>query len=293
MRFMRVGDIGGERPVAGSSDGRYFDLSSLTADIDGPFLAGGGVERAAEAISEGRLPELDLTGLRIGAPIARPGKVMCVGLNYTDHADETGAAYPTEPVVFMKAPNTVIGPDDEVRVPPGSTTTDYEVELAIIIARTARYLPSIEAAADIVAGYAISNDVSEREWQIERGGTWDKGKSFETFNPLGPWLVTPEEIGDPQTLGMRLYVNGELRQNGSTAKMIFNALHAVWYISQFTVLEPGDLINTGTPAGVAHGANDFAFLKQGDVIEVEIDKLGRQRQTVGQGRAAEPASGNA
>ncbi len=182
----------------------------------------------------------------------------------------------------MKASNTVVGPDDRVLVPRGSTKTDYEVELAVVIGATARYLDSPADADAVIAGYAIADDVSEREYQHDRGGTWDKGKSCETFNPLGPWLVTPDEVGDPQALGLRLWVNGEPRQQGSTKNMIFDVRHVVWYLSQFMVLDPGDVINTGTPAGVAFGANDFPYLTAGDVVEVEIDRLGRQRHVIGQ-----------
>lgn len=219
--------------------------------------------------------------MRYGPPVARPRKVVCVGLNYRDHAAESGAEIPDEPVVFMKATNTVIGPDDEVLVPRRSRKTDYEVELAVVIGATARYLEP-DQAAGVIAGYAISNDVSEREFQLERGGTWDKGKSCETFNPLGPWFVTADEVGDPQDLGLRLWVDGELRQDGHTKNMIFGVYEIVAYLSQFMVLEPGDVINTGTPAGVALGLGDSAYLRAGMTVEVEIDRLGRQRQTVGQ-----------
>ncbi|MEO3807378.1 fumarylacetoacetate hydrolase family protein [Sphaerisporangium sp. B11E5] len=261
--------------------GRVFDLSSLTADIDGAFLAGGGAERVRSALAEGRLPEAGPYE-RVGAPVARPGKVICIGLNYSDHAEETGAVPPPEPVVFLKASSTVVGPDDEVLVPRGSVKTDYEVELAVVVGRRARYLSSPEEAAGVIAGYAVANDVSEREFQLERGGQWDKGKSCETFNPLGPWLVTGEEVGDPQGLGLRLWVNGELRQNGSTKDQIFGVYHVIWYLSQFMVLEPGDVVNTGTPAGVALGRGPDAYLREGDVVELEIDGLGRQRQRMGQ-----------
>ncbi|MFI7034955.1 fumarylacetoacetate hydrolase family protein [Microbispora rosea] len=281
MKLLRVGPAGEERPCVLTPDGRVFDVSSLTADIDGAFLSGGGVERVRSALAEGGLPEAGPYE-RIGAPIARPGKVVCIGLNYSDHAEETGAAIPAEPVVFMKASNTVVGPDDEVLVPRRSVKTDYEVELAVILGRTARYLESPEAAAEVIAGYAVSNDVSEREFQNERGGQWDKGKSCETFNPLGPWLVTADEVGDPQALGLRLWVNGELRQNGGTKNQIFGVHHVIWYLSQFMVLEPGDVVNTGTPAGVALGRGPQAFLREGDVVELEIDGLGRQRQRMGQ-----------
>ncbi|WP_431946903.1 fumarylacetoacetate hydrolase family protein [Actinacidiphila sp. bgisy167] len=282
MRFLRVGPVGRERPAVLDADGVAYDLTPLTGDIDGAFLAGDGPDRVRTALTDGALPRADLTGLRTGAPVARPGKVVCVGLNYVDHAAETATPLPTEPVVFMKASNTVVGPDDTVLVPRTSTATDYEIELAAVIGRTARYLESPDAAAEVIAGYAIADDVSERSFQHERGGQWDKGKSCETFNPLGPWLVTPDEAGDPQDLGMRLWVNGELRQDGHTKDMVFGVHHIVWYLSQFMVLDPGDVINTGTPAGVAFGANDFAYLRPGDVVEAAIDRLGRQRHVLGQ-----------
>ena len=281
MRLVRLGEAGSERPAVLAGDGRAFDLSGITRDVDGAFLAGGGGARAAAALAAGELPELDGRGLRVGAPIARPGKVVCIGLNYADHAAESGAATPAEPVVFMKAANTVVGPDDVVLVPRGSTRTDYEIELAVVIGATARYLADPSHAEAVIAGYAISNDVSEREFQLDRGGQWDKGKSCETFNPLGPWLVTADEVADPQNLGLRLWVNGEPRQDGNTKNMIFDVAHIVWYLSQFMVLEPGDLINTGTPAGVALGGR-YPYLVEGDVMELEIDGLGRQRQPVGQ-----------
>ncbi|WP_084959400.1 fumarylacetoacetate hydrolase family protein [Thermoactinospora rubra] len=276
MKLLRVGPAGQERPVVMDPGGAFRDLGE--PDIDGAFLASGGVARVRDRL--GDLPVVDVTGMRVGAPIARPGKIVCIGLNFRDHAAESGAAIPEEPVVFMKAANAMVGPYDEVLIPRGSGKTDWEVELAIVIGATARYLDSREAAREVVAGYAVSNDVSEREFQLERGGQWDKGKSCETFNPLGPWLVTADEIPDPRNLGMRLWVNGERRQNGTTKDMIFDVFEIVRYLSQFMVLEPGDVINTGTPAGVALGG--FPYLKPGDVMELEIDGLGRQRQTVGQ-----------
>ncbi len=251
-------------------------------EIDGAFLASGGVARVREALERDALPVVDAESLRIGAPIARPGKIVCIGLNYSDHAAESGAQPPAEPVVFMKAANTLVGPYDEVLVPRGSVKTDWEVELAVVIGRTARYLESREEALTVVAGYAVANDVSEREFQLDRGGQWDKGKSCETFNPLGPWLVTADEVGDPQDLPMRLWVNGEQRQNGHTKNMIFDVAEIVRYLSRFMVLEPGDVINTGTPAGVAMGMPGQPYLRAGDVMELEIEGLGRQRQTVGQ-----------
>ena len=282
MRLMRVGPAGAEQPVVLDAEGNAYDLRPVTSEIDGGFLAADGADRARAALAANHLPSLDLTGLRIGAPVARPGKVICIGLNYADHADETAAEYPAEPVVFMKAANTVVGPDDTVLVPRTSLKTDYEIELAVVIGRTARYLDSPDDAEGVIEGYAIADDVTERAFQLERGGQWVKGKSCETFNPLGPWLVTPDEAGDPQQLGMRLWVNGELRQDGHTKNMIFGVRHIVWYLSQFMVLEPGDVINTGTPAGVALGANDFPYLRAGDVVEAEIDRLGRQRHVFGQ-----------
>ncbi|MGP3917470.1 fumarylacetoacetate hydrolase family protein [Nonomuraea sp. 10N515B] len=280
MKLLRVGPVGQERPAVLDDAGNLRDIGE--PDIDGAFLASGGVARVREALERGDLPVIDVEGLRVGAPIARPGKIVCIGLNYSDHAAESGLEAPAEPVVFMKAPNTVIGPYDEVLVPRGSVKTDWEVELAVIIGQKARYLSSKEEALGVIAGYAVANDVSEREFQLERGGQWDKGKSCETFNPLGPWLVTADEVGDPQSLSLRLWVNGERRQDGDTKNMIFDVAEIVRYLSQFMVLEPGDVINTGTPAGVAMGMPGQPYLKAGDVMELEIEGLGRQRQTVGQ-----------
>jgi len=206
-------------------------------------------------------------------------------LNSFDHAEETGATPPTEPILFLKTPDTVVGPNDEVLIPHRSVKTDFEVELAVVIGRTARYLESAEDGLACVAGYAVVNDVSEREFQIERGGQWDKGKNCETFNPLGPWLVTADEVPDPQALELKLWVNGESRQDGSTSQMIFGVAEIIRYLSQFMVLRPGDVINTGTPAGVALGKPEpKPYLREGDVVEVEIPGLGRQRQTFGQAK---------
>ncbi|MFE2756683.1 fumarylacetoacetate hydrolase family protein [Actinosynnema sp. NPDC059335] len=282
MRLLRVGEPGAERPAVLDADDTAYDLSGLTADIDGAFLSTGGVARVRAALADGSLPRLDLARQRIGSPVARPGKVVCIGLNYADHAAETATPPPAEPVVFLKATNTVVGPNDTVLIPRTSVKTDYEIELAVVIGATARYLDSAARADDVIAGYAIADDVTERAFQHERGGQWDKGKSCETFNPLGPWLVTADEVADPQALGMRLSVNGEPRQQGSTADMIFGVREVVRYLSHFMVLEPGDVINTGTPAGVAFGANDFPYLRAGDVVEAEIDGLGRQRHVLGQ-----------
>ncbi len=273
MRYLRVGPAGRERPVA-LADGRYYDLSGVTADIDGAFLAGGGIASVAG------LPEIDVTGQRIGAPIARPGVVLCIGQNYAAHAAESGAAPPPVPIMFYKAPNTVVGPDDDILVPRGSVRTDWEVELGVVIGRRVRYLDSPAEALAHVAGYVLSDDVSERTYQMdESGGQWSKGKSCETFNPLGPWLVTPDEIGGPQGLRLRSSVNGEPRQDSSTADMIFDVAYLIWHLSRYTVLEPGDLVNTGTPQGVALSGR-FPYLRAGDVVEMEIEGLGRQRNTV-------------
>lgn len=261
-------------------DGATFDVSAITADFDGAFFARGGVDLIERAA--GRLQPVDITGRRIGAPIARPGAVLCIGMNYAAHAAESGAEPPKVPVLFYKSPNTVIGPADEVLIPRRSVKTDWEVELAVVIGRTARYLPSRQAALDCVAGYALSNDVSERAFQLEiSGGQWSKGKSCETFNPLGPYLVTPEEIGDPQDLRLQSWVNGEPRQDSTTRDMIFDVAEIIYQLSQVLVLDPGDLINTGTPQGVALSGK-FPYLAAGDVMELEIRGLGRQRQVLGQ-----------
>ncbi len=280
MKLLRVGQVGTERPALLDEQGVLRDLSSLVTDIDGALLADApALERIRAAAAAGELPRLDPAGLRTGPPVARIGKVVCIGLNYHDHARETGAAVPAEPIVFLKAPDTVVGPHDPVLVPRGSVKTDWEVELAVVIGRTARYLETDDEARAAVAGYTIAHDVSEREFQIERGGQWDKGKNCETFNPLGPWLVTADEVPDPQALGVRLWVNGTLRQDGTTAEQIFPVAEVVRYLSRFMTLYPGDVINTGTPAGVAMGCPEpKPYLRAGDVVELEIDGLGRQRQ---------------
>jgi 2-keto-4-pentenoate hydratase/2-oxohepta-3-ene-1,7-dioic acid hydratase in catechol pathway len=217
---------------------------------------------------------------RIGAPIARPHQILCIGLNYSDHAAETGQAVPEEPILFTKSPNTLVGPYDDVRIPRGATKTDWEVELGIVIGRRTSYLDSVEQARDSIAGWLVVNDVSERAFQMERGGQWVKGKSAETFNPAGPWLVTPDEVADVMDLGMWLDVSGVRRQTGSTATMIFDPFFIVHHLSQFMVLEPGDLINTGTPPGVGMGLKPPVWLQPGDVMELGIDGLGSQRQRV-------------
>ena len=284
MRLVRVGEVGREVPavldehdVAHSLEGQP-DFAALAA-------APQALDGVRQVLGAGDLPVLGPLGElgRIGSPVPRPGKIVCVGLNYRDHARETGGELPSEPVLFLKGTDTMVGPYDEVLVPRGSQKTDWEVELGVVVGQRARYLASPEDARAHVLGYAVSHDVSERAFQLERGGQWDKGKSCETFNPFGPWLVTADEVPDPQALGLRLSVNGTLRQDGSTADMAFGVDHVVWYVSQFMVLEPGDVINTGTPAGVALGQPDpKPFLRAGDVVELEIDGLGRQRQVLGQ-----------
>jgi 2,4-didehydro-3-deoxy-L-rhamnonate hydrolase len=288
LKFIRLGPLGTERPAVIDEQGAVHDLSGLTVDIDGAFLAAGGLDAAAQALAAGELPALndpgDGTGQRLGAPIARPSAVICVGMNYAAHAAESGSAPPTKTVVFFKHPNTVVGPFDDVLLPPGSTKTDWEVELGVVIGKRARYLSSPSEALAHVAGYTVSNDVSEREFQIElSGGQWSKGKSSETFNPLGPWLVPASQVGDGSGLGLRSFVNGEPRQDSTTADMIFDVAQLVYDLSQYLVLEPGDLLNSGTPQGVGLGGK-FPYLAAGDVMELEIDGLGRQRQTLVQGR---------
>ncbi len=288
LKFIRLGQLGAERPAVIDEQGVVHDLSGLTTDLDGAFLAGGGLDAAGRALAAGSLPVLDDPGdgslLRLGAPIARPTAVICIGMNYAAHAAESGSEPPTRTVIFFKHPNTVIGPYDEVLLPPGSTKTDWEVELGVVIGTRARYLASPADALAHVAGYTVSNDVSEREYQIEiSGGQWSKGKSSETFNPLGPWLVRASEVGDGSGLGLRSFVNGEPRQDSTSSDLIFDVAQIVYDLSQYLVLEPGDLINTGTPQGVALSGR-FPYLAAGDVMELEIDGLGRQRQTVAQGR---------
>lgn len=279
MKLGRIGKPGSERPVVFDIGGRDLDASTVTADYDAAFWASGGLDRLRGAIKDGALPEARTDGERIGAPVARPGKVVCIGLNYSDHAAESGMEVPTEPIVFFKASNTVVGPHDDVAIPRGSVKTDWEVELGVVIGAECRYLDDAADAAERIAGYVVSNDVSEREYQLERGGQWVKGKSCETFNPCGPWLVTPEEVGDADALELWLDVNGVRRQTGSTATMVFNVAYLVHYLSQFMVLEPGDLINTGTPPGVGMGSQPPTFLQIGDVMQLGITGLGRQRQT--------------
>jgi 2-keto-4-pentenoate hydratase/2-oxohepta-3-ene-1,7-dioic acid hydratase in catechol pathway len=278
MRLVRLGEYGREIPaVQLANSPEMFDARSVASDYDPDFFAGGGIERIRSALSDGKLAPLREKNLRIGAPVRKPEKIVCIGLNYRNHARESGMEVPKEPIIFMKAPNTLVGPHDDVRIPHKSQKTDWEIELAVIIGSTASYIASPADAMAHVAGYAVSNDVSEREFQLERGGQWDKGKSCATFNPLGPWLVTADEIPDPQRLQMSLDVNGQRVQNESTADMIFPVNHLVWYVSQFMVLEPGDIINTGTPSGVGLGLRPPRYLAVGDEMRLGIDGLGEQR----------------
>ncbi|MFI6879052.1 fumarylacetoacetate hydrolase family protein [Streptomyces sp. NPDC050400] len=276
MRLMRIGPAGRERPVLAAPDGRHFDLSPVTDDIDGAFLAALG-EQPGLVPPLADLTETDITGQRVGAPVARPSAVLCIGQNYAAHAAESGAEPPERPILFYKSPNTVVGPYDDVLIPRGGEKTDWEVELAVVIGRRASYLASPDEALAHVAGYAVSNDVSERAFQLEEsGGQWSKGKSCATFNPLGPVLVTSDEVGDPQGLRLRSWVNGDPRQDSVTADMIFSVAEIVHHLSQYLVLEPGDVINTGTPQGVALSGR-FPYLGPDDVMEMDIAGLGRQR----------------
>ena len=280
MKLVRFGPSGQERPALIDAKGDRRDLARYAVDFDRVFLDGGGIERlqrlGADEIAACPLVPKEA---RWGAPVARPGKVVCIGLNYADHAAEAGMAIPKEPIVFLKASNTVVGPYDDVLIPRKSLKTDWEVELGVIIGRTARYLDSAKDAAAHIAGYCVSNDVSEREFQIERGGQWTKGKSCDTFNPLGPWLLTRDECVSPNDLAMSLTVNGQQRQKGSTRTMIFDPFFVVHYLSQFMTLEAGDVITTGTPPGVGMGMKPTpVFLKAGDVMELSIAGLGTQKQ---------------
>ena len=261
-------------------NGRRRDLSGEFRDWDSPFFGSGGLESLQGLLRKGSLEEFPEVpeSARWGAPVARPRKIVCIGLNFHDHARESGMEVPKEPILFLKATNTVVGPNDHLLIPRRSQKTDWEVELGVVIGREARYLESLDQATDGIAGYCISHDVSEREFQLERGGQWSKGKSCDTFNPLGPWLATPDEVPGVMKLAMKLWVNGELRQNGNTGTLIFGPAHLIHYISQFMTLEPGDVISTGTPPGVGLGMKPPQYLKAGDVVELEIDGLGRQRQ---------------
>lgn len=277
MKLARLGDIGSEIPVIITGDATY-DLRNLTADIDGHFLEGNGLDAARTALQAGSLPELaSAAASRIGAAIARPSAVICIGQNYAAHAVESGSQPPTTPIIFLKTPNTVVGPNDAASIPRTSVKTDWEVELGVVIAQRASYLESPADSIHHIAGFVTANDLSERDFQLNvSGGQWSKGKSAPGFSPIGPWLVTPDEV-DYKNLRLRSWVNGEARQDSSTADMIFDVDFLVWHLSQYLALEPGDVILTGTPQGVALSGR-FPYLKAGDVVEIEIDGLGRQRQ---------------
>ncbi|SCX35741.1 fumarylacetoacetate hydrolase family protein [Agrobacterium rosae] len=275
MKLMRVGQPGQEKPAILDTDGNVRDLSSHVKDIGGEAISSEGLKKIA-AIDLSSLPVL--AGERVGACVSGTGKFICIGLNFSDHAAETGAKVPSEPVIFMKATSAIVGPNDNVVIPRGSEKTDWEVELGVVIGKTAKYVSEADAL-DYVAGYCVSHDVSERAFQSERQGQWTKGKSCDTFGPIGPWLVTKDEVSDPQNLGMWLKVNGETMQNGSSKTMVYGVAHVVSYLSQFMSLHPGDVISTGTPPGVGLGMKPQRFLKAGDVVELGIEGLGTQKQT--------------
>jgi len=282
MKLMRIGNVGEERAAVAVDESRYVDISDLVVDIDSDFFQSEkwfDIEAEVnKRISENQVHEI--AGKRIGAPFARPHQIICIGLNYADHAKESGAEVPSEPIIFTKASNTLVGPNDTVIIPKNSEKCDWEVELGIVIGKRAKYLSSEAEAAEYIAGYVLCNDVSEREFQLERQGQWSKGKSCETFNPAGPWLVTRDELSDVSDLKMSLLVNGRVMQNSTSAQMVFKPEFLVYYLSQFMVLEPGDLINTGTPPGVGLGFKPPIYLKDGDVMQLEIEGLGKQTQNV-------------
>lgn len=279
MELIRYGAVGAELPAVRDDAGHTFDARPVTADYDGTFLAADGIERLRTALTRGELPPVDVAGQRLGAPIARPSAVACIGMNYAAHAAESGAAPPEYPVVFFKHPACVVGPHDDLVLPVGSQKTDWEVELAVVIKKTPRYLSDPAEAADYIAGYALADDVSERAYQLEiSGGQWSKGKCAETFNPLGPVLRPADEI-DAGNLALRSWVNGELRQDSSTRDLIFSVPQLIVHLSHYMLLMPGDVVNTGTPEGVALSGR-FPYLRAGDTVAMEIDGLGRQEQTV-------------
>lgn len=280
MKLIRFGEPGKEKPGLLLESGKMIDASEHTSNYDEAFFTNGGLNRL-KVWAEGAgssAPEVE-AGVRLGAPIARPSKIICIGLNYADHAKEGNMEVPPEPVVFFKASSAFCGPNDNTIIPRGSKKTDWEVELAVVIGKKASYV-SEEEALEYVAGYMLHNDYSEREWQLEKAGQWVKGKSADTFAPCGPFLATPDELGDIHNLGLWLKVNGEKVQDGNTSNLIFNIPHLISYLSQFMSLLPGDIISTGTPAGVGLGFNPPRFLKPGDVVELGIEGLGEQKQTM-------------
>lgn len=277
MRFVRFGPVGRERPgvMIVERAGVCLDISEVVSDIS-PETIGGLGEITSRVRSTPGLPEVDVSRVRLGSPIGRPRKIIAIGFNYADHVAEAQAEIPTEPVAFMKATSSICGPDDDVVFPRGATKVDWEIELGVVVGSEGRYLDDEVEAEQSIAGYVVVNDVSERAFQLERGGQWMKGKSADTFTPVGPWLVTPDEIADPLDLSLSLSVNGEIRQNASTSTMIFSPAHCVWYLSQFMTLEPGDLIVTGTPPGVGLATGEY--LEIGDVMKATIAGLGTQTQ---------------
>jgi 2-keto-4-pentenoate hydratase/2-oxohepta-3-ene-1,7-dioic acid hydratase in catechol pathway len=282
MKLIRHGELNKEKTGV-AIDGKNYDTAAFGQDYNEAFFGSGGLEKLKVFVEKslkngGSLP-LVAQGVRLGSPVARPSKIVCIGLNYVDHARETGATPPPEPVIFMKSTTALCGPNDNIIIPKNSKKTDWEVELAVVIGRKASYVSEADAL-DYVAGYVLHNDVSEREFQIERSGTWDKGKGCDTFAPLGPWLVTPDEIKDVNKLRLWLTVNGKTMQDGTTANLIFNIPFLVSYTSQFMTLLPGDVISTGTPAGVGLGMSPNVYLQPGDVVELGIDGLGTSRQKV-------------
>lgn len=278
MKLVRFGAAFNEKPGVLVDLGKILDVSQVISDFDEKFFGGKGISELKTEIAKGNLP-MAPDGQRLGPPIARPSKIICVGLNYLKHARESNMAVPTEPIIFFKSTSSMVGPDDEIIIPKGSAKTDWEVELAVVIGKKASYV-SEEDALNHVAGYMLHNDVSERAFQLERGGQWVKGKSADTFAPLGPWMVTADEVKDPHNLRLWLKLNGKMLQDESTSDMIFKVPFLVSYISQFMTLLPGDVISTGTPAGVGLGFNPPVYLKDGDVIELGIDGLGTARQNV-------------
>lgn len=277
MKLLRFGPLGNEKPGMLAADGTIRDLSSVVGDISGAALSDAGLAAIA-AIDPASLPIVD-PATRLGPCVGNVGKFVCIGLNYADHAAESGMAVPPEPVLFSKATSAICGPNDPIMIPRGSVKTDWEVELAVVIGKRAKYITQ-DQALDHIAGYCLCNDVSERAFQTERAGQWVKGKSADNFGPIGPWLVTRDEIADPQNLPMWLKVNGQQMQNGSTRTMVYGVAHVVAYMSQFMTLHPGDVISTGTPPGVGMGQKPPRYLKPGDVVELGIAGLGEQRQQV-------------
>ncbi len=278
MKLIRYGEPGQEKPGVQLNSGKRVDVSHLTNDFDEAFFASNGLQRVQEWINQHADEGKEISGdVRLGAPIARPSKIVCIGLNFSDHAKESGLEPPAEPVIFFKATSAFVGPNDNLVIPKGSTATDWEVELAVIIGKRTSYV-SKDDAMDYVAGYALHNDYSERDFQIRRGGQWVKGKSCDTFAPVGPYLVTKDEISDVHNLGMWLKVNGEFKQQGNTSNLIFDVPTVISYVSQFMTLLPGDLISTGTPAGVGLGFDPPQYLSAGDVVELGIEGLGSSKQ---------------